>query len=121
MQAFWDAVTQSELAQSLRHLAQGAKIDYKNPSESFQTALHKVVQQGDEIVVEFLLQWFGDVNQTDENGWTSLHYAATANNVRLVLTLLKRHAKADLKDNTGKVKESFILSGKLNTCRLRWT
>ncbi|KAG0184328.1 Arf-GAP with coiled-coil, ANK repeat and PH domain-containing protein 2 [Apophysomyces sp. BC1034] len=100
--SFWDAVTQSELAESLRHLARGAKIDYKNPDECFQTALHKVVQQGDEIIVEFLLQWFSDVNQTDENGWTSLHYAATANNVRLVLALLKRHAKADLRDKENK-------------------
>ncbi|KAF7732819.1 centaurin beta [Apophysomyces ossiformis] len=100
--AFWDSVTQSELAESLRHLARGARIDYKNPDESYQTALHKVVQQGDEVIVEFLLQWFSDVNQTDENGRTSLHYAATANNVRLVLTLLRRHAKADLKDNTDK-------------------
>ncbi|KAI8140342.1 hypothetical protein BJV82DRAFT_623559 [Fennellomyces sp. T-0311] len=101
-QAFWDAVTQSHLADALRYLAQGAKVDYKNPDEQNQTALHKAVEQGDEIAVEFLLQWFSDVNQTDANGWSSLHYAAANNNVRLVLALLKRHAKADARDNFDK-------------------
>ena len=96
-------MTQSHLGDALRYLAQGAKVDYKNPNAQDQTALHKAVEQSDEIAVEFLLQWFSDVNQTDSNGWSSLHYAAANNNVRLVLALLKRHAKADARDSSDKV------------------
>lgn len=101
-QQFWDAATQSNLPRALECLAQGADVDYRNEAEERQTAMHKAVQQGDEVVVEFLLQWSSDVNQVDANGWTGLHYAAAANNVRLVLTLLKRHAKADTTDASGK-------------------
>ena len=96
-------MTDSHLAEALRCLAHGAKVDYKNPDHEGQTALHKAVEQSDEIAVEFLLQWFSDVNQKDDKDWTSLHYAAANNNVRLVLALLKRHAKADAKDKDGKV------------------
>ncbi|KAI9499234.1 hypothetical protein BDB00DRAFT_795963 [Zychaea mexicana] len=101
-QEFWDAITESRLTDALRYLAQGAKVDYKNPNQEGQTALHKAVEQGDEIAVEFLLQWFSDVNQSDAKGWSSLHYAAANNNVRLVLALLKRYAKADARDESGK-------------------
>ncbi|KAI9278657.1 hypothetical protein BDA99DRAFT_600287 [Phascolomyces articulosus] len=101
-QELWNAVTDSHLAEALHSLVQGAKVDYKNPNEEGQTALHKAVEQSDEVAVEFLLQWFSDVNQTDAKDWTSLHYAAANNNVRLVLALLKRHAKADAKDKNGK-------------------
>lgn len=64
-----------------------------------------MVDSNDEVVVEFLLQRLGDVNQQDGNGWTCLHYAAANNNVRLVLALLKRHSKPDIKDNDDKVKK----------------
>ncbi|KAI8381358.1 uncharacterized protein BYT42DRAFT_566268 [Radiomyces spectabilis] len=101
-QAFWHAATQCKLPEALKYLAQGADIDYKHPEEDEQTALQRAVHQGDEIAVEFLLQWSSDVNQQDAKGWTSLHYAAAANNVHLVLTLLKRHAKADSTNNDGK-------------------
>lgn len=67
------------------------------------TGLHVAVLQEDIIAVEFLLQWFCDVDEKDDDGWTALHHAAAENNVRFVLTLLKRHAKPDIKSNAGKV------------------
>ncbi|KAI7865133.1 hypothetical protein BDF14DRAFT_1827454 [Spinellus fusiger] len=102
-QILWNAATESNIPKALLYLAKGANVDYKNPDSGLQTALHTSVQQGNEVMVEFLLQWSSNVNYTDEKGWTTLHYAATSNNVRLVLALLKRHAKADLHDNSGKV------------------
>ncbi|KAL0095671.1 hypothetical protein J3Q64DRAFT_1630194 [Phycomyces blakesleeanus] len=106
-QTFWDAITEGNLAEGLRYLARGANVDYRNPNEHLQTPLHRSVQLGNEVSVEFLLQWSSNVNEIDENGWTNLHYAANSNNVRLVLGLLKRHAKADIKDESGKVIEIF--------------
>ncbi|KAI9269470.1 hypothetical protein EDC94DRAFT_598988 [Helicostylum pulchrum] len=101
-QEFWNAVVEGDLETSLKRLAQGAHVDYKNPNDGYKTALHKVVDSNNEVVVEFLLQRLGDVNQQDGNGWTCLHYAAANNNVRLVLALLKRHSKPDIKDNDDK-------------------
>lgn len=108
-QAFWDAAAQSDLPKALQYLAEGAAVDYKHPGHHSQTPLHKAVEANDDVVVEFLLQWFADVNQTDCNGWTALHYAAASNNVRLVLSLLRRHAKADAQDNDGKVSSKYLL------------
>lgn len=88
---------------ALRRLAQGAHVDYKNSNDELRTALHKVVDNDNEVIVEFLLQRLSDINQQDKNGWTALHFAAANNNVRLVLALLKRHAKPDIKDESNKV------------------
>ena len=62
-----------------------------------------MVDKNDEVTVEFLLQRLSDINQQDANGWTALHYAAANNNVRLVLALLKRHAKSDIKNGDNMV------------------
>ncbi|KAH8552778.1 hypothetical protein BGW37DRAFT_271523 [Umbelopsis sp. PMI_123] len=99
---FWKAIKNPNLHTALRCLALGANINYRNPDEKLYTALHTAVLQEDIIMVEFLLQWFCDVNEKDENGWTALHHAAAENNVRFVLTLLRRHAKPDIKCNNGK-------------------
>ncbi|KAI8356637.1 hypothetical protein EDC96DRAFT_446306 [Choanephora cucurbitarum] len=101
--AFWEAIVKQDLPQALKRLAQGAHVDYGNPEEELRTALHKAVDGSDEVSVEFLLQRLSDIDQQDERGWTALHYAAANNNVRLVLALLKRHAKADIKDNADMV------------------
>ncbi|KAG0750387.1 hypothetical protein G6F62_002301 [Rhizopus arrhizus] len=99
-QLFWDAVSENNLENTLKYIAQGADVDYKNPKEGLQTALQKAVDNNNGTTVEFLLQRLSDVNEQDERGWTALHYAAANNNVCLVLTLLKRHAKADIADNS---------------------
>ncbi|KAG1463467.1 hypothetical protein G6F46_001913 [Rhizopus delemar] len=99
-QLFWDAVSENNLENTLRYIAEGADVDYKNPKEGLQTALQKAVDNNNGTTVEFLLQRLSDVNEQDERGWTALHYAAANNNVCLVLTLLKRHAKADIADNS---------------------
>jgi Arf-GAP/coiled-coil/ANK repeat/PH domain-containing protein len=102
-------VIEGDLKKSLRRLAQGAHVDYKNPKDGLKTALHKIVDDNNEVIVEFLLQRLSDVNQQDKNGWTALHYAAANNNVRLVLALLKRHAKPDIKDESNMVSLEFLL------------
>ncbi|ORE18488.1 ankyrin [Rhizopus microsporus] len=100
---FWNSIAENSLQNALRYLAQGANVDYRNTEEGLKTALHKAVDNNNEVAVEFLLQRPSDVDEKDERGWTALHYAAANNNVRLVLTLLKRHAKADIADNSNMV------------------
>ena len=106
-QLFWDAVSENNLENTLKYIAQGADVDYKNPKEGLQTALQKAVDNNNGTTVEFLLQRLSDVNEQDERGWTALHYAAANNNVCLVLTLLKRHAKADIADNSNMVQSKW--------------
>ncbi|KAJ2955167.1 hypothetical protein NQZ79_g8792 [Umbelopsis isabellina] len=99
---FWMAIKDSNLHTALRCLALGADINYRNSDDNLRTALHIAVLQEDVVAVEFLLQWFCDVDQGDADGWTSLHHAASENNVRFVLTLLRRHGKPDIQNNEGK-------------------
>lgn len=89
---------EGDLHMALKRLAQGANIDFKNPEDGYKTVLHKMVDKNEHVIVEFLLQRLSDVDQQDGNGWTALHYAAANDNVRLLLALLKRHAKTDVKD-----------------------
>jgi Arf-GAP/coiled-coil/ANK repeat/PH domain-containing protein len=116
LQEFWVAIKDSNLHTALRCLALGADINYRNPDDNSRTALHIAVLQEDVVAVEFLLQWFCDVDQGDADGWTSLHHAASENNVRFVLTLLRRHAKPDIQNSDGKVSGSpcFFLTPSTN-------
>jgi len=101
--AFWKSMSNSDLYSALRYLALGANVDWKNHERNSTTALHQAILCNDDVVVEFLLQWFCDIDAIDYDGWSGLHHAAATNNARLLLTLMKRHANVGLKDKNGKV------------------
>ncbi|CAO3695557.1 unnamed protein product [Rhizopus stolonifer] len=101
-QKLWDAVSENDLPSALRCIAQGANVDCRSVEAGLQSALQKAVDNNNETTVEFLLQSQSNVNEKDGKGWTALHYAAANNNVRLVLTLLKRHAQPDITDDSNK-------------------
>ncbi|KAG9291726.1 hypothetical protein G9A89_012011 [Geosiphon pyriformis] len=100
--AFWEAMQKTDLGEALKYLPLGANVDYKNEAQNSTTALHQAILRSDDIAVEFLLQWFCDINAIDNDGWSGLHHAAATNNARLLLTLMKRHANITLKDKQGK-------------------
>ncbi|CAG8470957.1 5444_t:CDS:10 [Ambispora leptoticha] len=108
-QAFWDAMNKTDLAEALRYLSLGASVDYKNQEKNSTTALHQAILRNDDVAVEFLLQWFCDINAVDNDGWSGLHHAAAMNNARLLLTLMKRHANITLKDNNNKAPVDIAL------------
>ena len=58
---------------------------------------------GYDRVLEFLIEKKVDLNATDEDGWTALHFAAMANAENSVKALLKAGAKSDLKNSDGEV------------------
>ncbi|CAG8479264.1 4814_t:CDS:10 [Paraglomus brasilianum] len=101
--AFWKSMSNSDLYSALRYLALGANVDWKNHERNSTTALHQAILCNDDVVVEFLLQWFCDIDAIDYDGWSGLHHAAATNNARLLLTLMKRHANVGLKDKNGKI------------------
>jgi len=66
-------------------------------------------------VVALLLANKADVNVTNENGRTPLHYAATQNHTDLVELLLANQADVNAKDIEGKTPLSLALRNKRNT------
>ncbi|CAI2176475.1 13628_t:CDS:10 [Funneliformis geosporum] len=101
--SFWNAMSESNIYEALKNLSLGANVDWKNEERNSTTALHQAILRNDNVSVEFLLQWFCDINEVDNDGWSGLHHAAATNNSRLLLTLMKRHADIHLKDRKGKV------------------
>ena len=58
--------------------------------------------QGDKVLLEYLYQNGGKLLVTDANGRGCLHFAAMGDDPNLVMMLLKRGARARLKDAEGK-------------------
>ena len=62
--------------------------------------IFKAATKGDlGIALTFIKEGKIDINHTDENGRTVLHYAALTGNLEMVKTLIKFNAKIDAKDN----------------------
>ncbi len=55
------------------------------------------------MLIEYLFQNGAKLNCTDRQGRGSLHYAVLTDQSTLVVTLLKRGVKPELKDSEGKV------------------
>lgn len=53
-------------------------------------------------MVEYLYQNGAKLTATDESGRSILHYAAMKENANMVMTLLKRGVRPDIKDVDGK-------------------
>ncbi|UYV77481.1 N [Cordylochernes scorpioides] len=63
------------------------------------TPLILVARLATEGMLEQLLAGDVDINATDDNGKTALHWAAAVNNIDAVLTLLNHRANKDCQDN----------------------
>ncbi|KAF9363807.1 ADP-ribosylation factor GTPase-activating protein agd4 [Mortierella sp. NVP85] len=100
-EAFWAAMDASDYCEALRCLALGANIDHHNDDHGSMTALHRAIARRDDIAVEFLYQWFCDINITDGQGWTAMHHAVSVGNTKVITTLIKRHAKYDVRNRNG--------------------
>lgn len=100
-ETFWEAMDVSDFTGALRCLALGANIDHHNDDHGSMTALHRAIARGDDTAVEFLFQWFCDINSTDGQGWTALHHAVLNGNTKVLSTLIKKHAKYDVRNRNG--------------------
>jgi ankyrin repeat protein len=92
-----------DLAGSLRCLVQGAQLNWKNPQSNFSTPIHEVVRKGLVAFADLLIQNGADINITDGNGQTPLHYCSLFNKVDCLSLLIRRGAKLDCADNSAKV------------------
>lgn len=107
---FWETIDKCDLPLALKLITIGANVDWANPAHNNQTPLHRAIRNRDEAAIEFLLQWQCDVNVQDNEGSTPLHYGADMDNARLVVRLLKKNAKWDMKDHHDKTPLELALS-----------
>ncbi|KAF9345772.1 Arf-GAP with coiled-coil, ANK repeat and PH domain-containing protein 2, partial [Mortierella sp. AD094] len=64
-EVFWEAMDVSDYCEALRCLALGANIDHLNEDHGSMTPLHRAIIRRDDVAVEFLFQWFCDINAVD--------------------------------------------------------
>ncbi|KAG0227690.1 centaurin beta [Actinomortierella wolfii] len=100
-EVFWTAMDCSDFPEALRCLALGANVDYKNPDHNYTTALHRAIARKDDVAVEFLFQWYSDINATDGSGWAPLHHAIAKDNSKALNQLVRRNAKYDVLNKDG--------------------
>ncbi|KAF9917932.1 Arf-GAP with coiled-coil, ANK repeat and PH domain-containing protein 2 [Lobosporangium transversale] len=97
-EAFWEAMDVSDYCEALRCLAMGANIDHHNEDHGSMTALHRAIIRRDDVAVEFLFQWYCDINATDREGWAALHHAVANDNQKVLNNLIKKHARYDVRN-----------------------
>ena len=77
------------------------KIEYENIESNIE--LLKYSKKGDkEKVLEILNNTKVNINYTNEDGWTALHYACDEGNLKIAEILIKAHIDINLKNNDKK-------------------
>ncbi|KAF9149154.1 Arf-GAP with coiled-coil, ANK repeat and PH domain-containing protein 2 [Linnemannia schmuckeri] len=97
-EVFWDAMDVSDFCEALRCLALGANVDHRNDDHRSMTPLHRAIVRRDDVAVEFLFQWFCDINAVDSQGWSALHHAVANDNPKSLAHLIRKHAKYDIRN-----------------------
>ena len=92
--AFHEATKEGNLAFMLKYLLQGANVNWRNPENHLQSALHVAVTADLHVTVEYLLIWSADCLIMDKDHLTPIHYAIRQNRSQMSLSLLK-HALND--------------------------
>lgn len=78
-----------------------------NLNNGYGTALMASVVKKNEELVTYLLSHEADVNISDSNGTTALHYAVIFNLNQIAEKLIKSGAKYDIKDNRGNTAKDY--------------
>jgi len=98
----WDAATAGNVSEVRNMIVEGANVSWRNPDWRLATALHKAAEHGHLEVAQELVRAGAHVTQTNQLGWTALHYACFANsNIHLVRYLLERGADANAATESG--------------------
>ena len=104
----WQAVDRSSVLDSLRFLAQGAEIEFRNPTAQGRTPLLNALAKNDSLMVQFLQQWNGSFLAIDDQGRSALYFAVKLKDTKLVSLLLRKNVRCDQKDAHGQVRVFWI-------------
>lgn len=88
------------------------KVESINGVSTYGTPLMAAVYKRDEKIIDILLKHNVDVNKTDTNGTTALHYATLFNNTSIAEKLIHAGAKANKKDGSGKTALDYAVNYK---------
>jgi len=80
-----------------------------NLNNGYGTALMAATIKGNEVLISYLLEKKADVNITDANSTTALHYAIIFNLDTIAKSLIKSGAKYDIKDNRGNTAKDYAI------------
>lgn len=86
------------------------KVESINGVSTYGTPLMAAVYKKDEKIIDILLKNKVDVNKTDANGTTALHYATLFNNTSIAEKLIHAGAKANMKDGSGKTALDYAVN-----------
>ena len=88
--------------------------EFVNPSTGM-TPLMKAAEMGNHELVTLFLNAEIDINKQDKDGLTALMYAAIAKDKSLMDLLIKKGAKADIKNKNGETATEMLKNSKEHT------
>ena len=83
------------------------KVSNINAKSSYGTPLMAAVVKNNEKLVDLLLKKNVELNATDTNGTTALHYAVIFGYTNIVILLTNSKCNTNLKDNRGKTANDY--------------
>eukprot|EP01134_Creolimax_fragrantissima_P002953 CFRG2953T1 len=99
---YWNAIANNDLEGVAHFLEETEFSDIETSNGLGFTGLIRAALSGFHEIVEFLIAAGADVNATNFERSTALHYAVVENDYRLAYTLLKHKARIDIEDFEGK-------------------
>src|SRR3989337_3333155 len=74
----------------------------RNTHQPIETALQRLAKEGNNPLINILLDHGTDIEARDNNGWTPLHDAASNGHQATAAFLLERGANIEARDNNGR-------------------
>src|SRR3989337_1522400 len=74
----------------------------RNAHQPIETALQRLAEEGNNLLINILLDHGTDIEARDNNGWTPLHDAASNGHQATAAFLLERGANIEARDNNGR-------------------
>ncbi|XP_062523602.1 acyl-CoA-binding domain-containing protein 6-like [Corticium candelabrum] len=94
----YDAVQRNDVETVTRLIKRGADVNTRRGRLN-RTVLIEACWNDNTEIVELLLRSGSDVNKTDDDGWTALHWAARSDHSEVVRILLENECDMNIKTN----------------------
>jgi len=99
--AVYEAARDGDEAELRRLIKRGGSVNWHNPNVDGDTALMMASTFECEGCVRLLIKSGANVNDTNDDGWSALHYAAHKGHLAIAKRLLEGGADLTLRNNQG--------------------